>query len=104
MIGHINVSVSGGVVTIDMPDLTAAGVTYTPQLTPMAPGVFLLMVDGTYLDATLVPDGTGAYDTIRTRFAVAQRVTGKGPAVAVDAARLRAALRAPTLDRPSPAR
>jgi CubicO group peptidase (beta-lactamase class C family) len=73
-VGRIIIKHDAGKLTISMPDVDAAGVTYSPMLQPLARDVFGLKVDNYELSITFLRDAAGNPEYIRERAFVAKRV------------------------------
>lgn len=101
-VGRVIVSVKGTTVSVSMPDLDAAKISYEPTLEPFAPDTFGITIGGYEDEITFIRDAGGAPKYIRDRFFVANRSTSQlaGASHPVDAAKLRARLADPS-GRPS---
>jgi D-alanyl-D-alanine carboxypeptidase len=75
-VGTLIVTAQNGALTVSLPDLDAAGITYSPALVPGARDNFSLSVQGGGVLLTFLRDRTGAYRWLREfDFDVAERVT-----------------------------
>ncbi|HEX8793959.1 MAG TPA: serine hydrolase domain-containing protein [Polyangiaceae bacterium] len=77
-VGAVTVTANGGTLTISMPALDAANISYVPTLQPADRDNFVLTIEGQALEVTFVPDATGTYAWLRTRVFVAQRTAVDG--------------------------
>lgn len=103
LIGAVDVSVTGGVVSVDAPGLDALGLTYEKSLVPTTKDNFALVFPGMgSLGVTFLREAGGTYRWLRSRAAVAARVPVEARALtaaqqetpSVDAKRLVERLRA----------
>lgn len=106
VVGHAVVAVdASNNVTIDLPDIDpiTPPIPYDKTLTPIGPNDFVFKVQGTPVEVTFVPDATGAFTWLRTRYFACLRngaspcPAPKGERLRIDPATLRARLRAPRL-------
>jgi CubicO group peptidase (beta-lactamase class C family) len=90
-VGRMNVTATASGLTVSMPDLDAAHITYTPALVPYGPDDFGFTVDGIPTELTFLRGTNGKPEYVRTRVFVARRTTTL-QAHRVDADRVRRAL------------
>jgi CubicO group peptidase (beta-lactamase class C family) len=79
-LGLVTVAAKAGTLSIDVPAFDAAHTPYDKTLQPTTRDNFVLTAAGTPIPVTFVADGAGAYVWLRTREAVAARVSGDGGA------------------------
>ena len=92
-VGRVVVTATTTAVTLSMPDLDAAKISYTAALEPLSKDNFLFTIEGYQDELTFIRDAAGKPAFIRNRAFVAK--AGAAFASAIDPARLRARLRAP---------
>ena len=108
VVGHMVIGVdASNNLTVSLPDVDpiTPPIPYDKTMTPIAPNDFVWKVQGTEVEVTFVPDSTGAFTWVRTRYFAAQRATTPSPPpkplatapVRIDPAALRARLHAPRL-------
>ena len=90
-LGRVAITANAADLSISMPDLDAAGVSYSRTLVPLAPDNFAITIDGYEDQITFIRDSSGRPEYIRDRFFVAKR-TVAGKPVRIDVAKLREAL------------
>jgi len=56
IVGNMSVSLEGDTVTVELPDLDHWGYSYSPELEPYLPGVYILRIEGTAYDLTFIED------------------------------------------------
>jgi hypothetical protein len=72
-VGHVSIAATSTGLTISMPDVDAAGVTYDRTLAPTTRDNFDFTFDGADTEVTFIKDGSGGYAWLRTRGFVAKR-------------------------------
>ncbi|HEX8794447.1 MAG TPA: serine hydrolase domain-containing protein [Polyangiaceae bacterium] len=72
-VGHVSIAATSAGLTISMPDVDAAGVTYDHALAPTTRDGFDFTFDGADTEVTFMKDSSGTYVWMRTRGFVAKR-------------------------------
>jgi len=74
-IGPVTITANATTLSIDVPSFDAANTPYDQALQPTSMDNFIVTVQGTPIPLTFIADSTGTYQWIRTRIAVAKRVS-----------------------------
>lgn len=74
-VGKVQVDRQGSSLSIQAPDLDAAGIPYTPLLQPLSPDNFVLTAQGIQIQVTFLRDAQGNGEYMRARFFVAHRIS-----------------------------
>jgi CubicO group peptidase (beta-lactamase class C family) len=78
-VGDISVAVEGDDLTVDIPGLASAGISYDPILAPVVGDSFELVLDGAPFLVTFMPDANDASRYFRTRVFVGIKGAQAGP-------------------------
>lgn len=87
-VGRIAVKYAAGKLTVSMPDLDAANVTYSPDLVPYTRDTFGMKIQDYPLEITFLRDAAGQPEYLRERAFVARKVQMLAPAVVQPTLRL----------------